>query len=319
MCHAGKSWNQMPIVRCDSAQRQPVQQQGPDISRLDPGLQQQWDHAANAHLGNTIIKPHSRRKVWWTCDQCPDGHLHSWEATANNRTAGTGCPQCSSHKVCKHNSLATKAPLVAAQWDYKANVGTPDSVLAQSHHPVAWHCDVCGDKWKASPNARVSKNKRGCPTCGDLAKTKKKVKHPTFAECQDPHSKACLAQWDHERNAPQESFPHNVSLKSKKQIFWLCHKCPAGQEHSWTATPNDRTRRSKPGCPFCVGHAACKCNSLQALYPDIAAEWDYVKNEGQPSDYTARSNRPAWWVSPQHGSWQQAINERTDPRLVRNR
>ena len=211
--HAGKAWNQNPDVRCNSAQGQPVQQQGPNISRLDPGLQQQWDSAAIAHLGNIDIKPHTKRKVWWTCDRCPDGHLHSWEARVDCRTDGSGCPQCSSHKVCKHNSLATKAPLVAAQWDYEANAGTPDSVVAQSNVDVVWRCDVCGCKWKASPHARVSKKQCGCPACGASSQRKKRIKHPTFTECQDPHSKAVLAEWDHERNAPQENFPHNITLK----------------------------------------------------------------------------------------------------------
>ena len=316
-CHAGKAWNHKPIAR--SAQVQAVQQQGPDISRLDTALQQQWDLASNAHLGSIDITPHTKRKVWWTCDQCPDGHLHSWEATVGSRTSGSGCPQCSGHKVCKHNSLATRAPKVAAQWDYEANDGTPEDVVAQSNTTVGWHCDACGDKWSASPHARVCKNKRGCRKCGDSARRKKRIKHPTFAEWQSPHSKAVMAEWDHERNPLQRNFPHNTTLRSNKQIFWLCNKCPAGQQHSWSAMPTSRTGRSKLGCTFCAGQAACKCNSLQALYPDIAAEWDYSKNQGKPSDYTARSNCPVWWVSSQHGSWEQRVDSRTDSRLVRNR
>ena len=298
-------------MRCESAHGQPVQQQGPDISRLDPALQQQWDHAANAHLGNIDIKPHSRRKVWWTCDQCPDGLLHRWEACMCDRTRGTGCPRCSGRKVCKHNSLATKAPKVAAQWDYEANIGTPDNVVAQSNHSVGWLCDACGCKWSASPGRRVCKNRSGCPKCADVARTKKQ-KHPTFAECQDPHSKAVLAEWDHERNPPQGNFPHNIRLQSNKGIFWLCHKCPAGQEHSWCAMPKHRMSRSKSGCPFCAGQAVCKCNSLRSLYPDIAEEWDHVKNQGQPGDHVAHSHHLAWWFSPQQGSWQQTIQSRTN-------
>ena len=309
-CYTGKACNQKPVVRCNSAQGQPVQQQGPDISRLDPALQQRWDHAANAHLGNIDIKPHSHRKVWWTCDQCPDGHLHSWEATVSRRTAGTGCPQCSGHKVCKHNSLATKAPKVAAQWDYEANIGTPSNVVAQSNQRVGWCCNVCDNKWRATIGLRVSIKKTGCPKCRGGAKVRRQ-KHPTFAECQDPHSKAVLAEWDHERNPLQRNFPQNTTLRSSKQIFWLCHKCPAGQEHSWLAKPNNRTGRSKTGCPFCAGRAVCQCNSLPSLYPAIAAEWDYAKNEGRPSDYTASSRHPAWWSSPQRGSWQQRVDSRT--------
>ena len=311
-CYAGKTQDQHLDVRCCSSQDQEasVQQNGPNIGRLAPALQQQWDHAANAHLGLIDVKPYSNKKVCWTCDQCPDGHLHSWEATIAHRSSGSGCPQCSGRKVCKHNSLATKAPLVAAQWDYEANAGTPDSVTAHSNHPVGWLCEVCGEQWSESPDQRVGKQKAGCPQCYKNKRGQNQISHPTFAECPDPHSKAVLADWDHERNAPKRSFPHNTRLHSCKQIFWLCNKCPRGQEHSWSAKPTDRSGKTKTGYPFCAGQAACRCNSLQALYPAIAAEWDYAKNQSQPSDHTAGSHDVAWWFSPQHGSWQQSINSR---------
>ena len=307
--HTGRVLDQQQRVRCHSKQDQSAaaQQGGPDISRLDPDLQKQWDHAANVHLGNVDIAPQSRRKVGWTCDQCPDGHLHSWSAAVQNRTNGSGCPQCSGRKVCKHNSLATKAPAVAAQWDYEANDGTPDGVVAQSNQPAHWHCDACGHEWRATICTRVSKLKRGCPQCAKTARTKKKyVKQPTIAE-----NPVLLAQWDHSRNAEQGHFPDRVRLQSAKQIFWLCNMCSVGQQHSWPAGPYNRTGRAKSGCPFCAGHAACKCNSLQALYPSIAAEWDHGKNKSQPCEHTAGSTHMAWWSSPQRGSWQQTIRTRT--------
>ena len=307
----GKACQQQRMSPC-STQQQHTQQEGLDISLLEPALQKQWDHAKHAHMGNIVIKPHSNKEVWWTCDQCPDGHPHSWSATVYNRTRGTGCPQCTGRKVCKHNSLATKAPGVAAQWDYEENDGTPDSVVAQSSQVVSWLCDACGHKWSATPDSRVSKRKSGCPDCATVARrTKKQTKHPTFAECQDPEVRALLGEWDHIRNAAKNSFPHNTRLRSAKQINWLCTKCPAGQEHSWSAQPCDRTSHNKTGCPSCAGRAACKCNSLQALYPDVAAEWDYSKNKGQPSEYPASSGYLAWWSSPQRGSWQQTISSRT--------
>ncbi|KAL3140451.1 hypothetical protein ABBQ38_004710 [Trebouxia sp. C0009 RCD-2024] len=306
---ASRACNQRFAVSCQSYQGQHahVKEAGPNISNLDPVLQQHWDHAANAQLGNIVIKPQSNKQVWWRCDQCPDGHLHTWSAVVKSRSNGNGCPQCSGRKVCKHNSLATKAPLVAAEWDYEANDGTPEDVVAQSHRLIKWHCKVCGCKWEATPNARVSKRKAGCPQCADVAKTKKRTTHPTFAECNHP----LLAEWDYKRNAAQGHYPDKVRLRSHKQIFWLCTKCPAGQEHSWSAMPLDRTDRKESGCPFCAGKAACACNSLLALYPDTAAEWDYSKDQGQPSDHTASSSYLAWWSSPQGGSWQQTITSRT--------
>ena len=316
-CHAGREQNHTPHVRCHSSQGQHAQQACPDISRLEVALQQQWDHAANAHLGNIVIKPHSGMKVWWTCDQCPDGHPHSWKACVKARTIGSGCPQCSGRKVCKHNSLATKAPLIAAEWDPEANVGTPDDVPPNSKQPVGWLCDVCGYKWSTTPNYRFNKT-NGCPKCGDAARTGKRIKHPAFADSPDPQARACLAEWDHEQNALQGNFPSNTTLRSGKQIFWLCTKCSAGQKHSWSAQPATRTGRSKSGCPCCAGKAACRCNSLQTLYPEVAAEWDHARNQSQPSDYTGSSGYLAWWFTPRRGSWQQIVNSRTNLVLQRS-
>ncbi|KAL3130463.1 hypothetical protein ABBQ38_008284 [Trebouxia sp. C0009 RCD-2024] len=285
----------------------------PDISLLDPALQKHWDCAHNAHLGNTVIKPYSNQKVWWTCNQCPDGHLHTWSAVVKNRSRGNGCPQCCGQKVCKHNSLAARAPKVAAQWDYEANGSTPESVVARSCQPVGWLCGVCGHKWSSAPCFRVNKQSTiGCPVC---AASRSKTTHPTFAQCNH----TLLAEWDHNRNANNGNYPNSVRLKSHKQIFWLCIKCPAGQVHSWSASPTNRLGHSRTGCPFCAGKAACRCNSLQALYPGIAALWDHGKNKGKPNEYAARAHYCAWWVSPQRGSWKQTIKSHTQLEDQRSR
>ena len=301
---AGKGRKQSLIAQSipNNHQRAYVQQGSPDFSGLDLTLQQQWDVAANAHLGDVVIKPQSKKEVWWLCDQCPDGYLHSWSAAVYSRSNGNGCPQCRGRKVCRHNSLATKAPGVAAQWDFEANDGQPDTVVMQSNQHAHWLCDACGHKWSARIMTRVMQ-KTGCPEC---AKVRKWTKRPTFA------GHPLLAEWDHIRNSKLEHYPDSTTLQSNKQIFWLCHNCPAGQQHSWSARPCERTGRSKSGCPFCAGKRACRCNSLQALYPDTAAEWDYCKNQGQPSDYPAGSGYIAWWISPQRGSWQQTIHRRTN-------
>ncbi|KAL3130332.1 hypothetical protein ABBQ38_008162 [Trebouxia sp. C0009 RCD-2024] len=267
-----------------STQCQPVKQEGPDISLLEPALQKQWDHAANAHLGKL-----------------------SSNHTPKRRSSGRDCPQCSGRKLCKHNSLATKAPVVAARWDYEAKSGTPDDVVANTHQAFGWWCDVCGGKWKSSPDQRVRKGRRGCPHYAALNRTKNWTRHPTFAECKHP----LLAEWDQVRNTTQGYFQDQTRLQSSRKIWWLCDKCPAGQEHSWSARASSRTGSGKTGCPCCAGLAACKCNSLQALHPDIAAEWDHDRNTGQPSNYPASSTHFAWWSSCQHSSWEQTITSRT--------
>ncbi|DBB16113.1 TPA: hypothetical protein ACH3X3_003475 [Trebouxia sp. C0006] len=58
-------------------QRQSQQlDKGPNTSLLADELQQQWHDRLNMHLGNILIRPGSNRKVWWSCDQCPEGFPH---------------------------------------------------------------------------------------------------------------------------------------------------------------------------------------------------------------------------------------------------
>ncbi len=118
--------------------RSQSQQTGPDLSKLGPRLQQQFDHVQNAHLGNIVIAKFGIVKVAWSCDQCPSGYPHKWTQTPKIRTANDGCPFCSGKRACRHNSLAMRSPAAAASWDYSANEGTPDDYTAGSNYRATW-------------------------------------------------------------------------------------------------------------------------------------------------------------------------------------
>ncbi len=294
-------------VQCQAHQQQ-LHELGPDISQLKPHLQMQWDQAANAHLSNVIIKQHSARKVQWVCDQCPDGHPHLWTARVYSRTQGTKCPYCAGTAVCAHNSLATLAPGIALDWDYANNSLTPHDYTAQSNLRVCWACCTCQHSWKAVIKNRVQDNTQ-CPECARKARQGQPMpKKPTVAEAGLHY----MLHWDHERNAQDGVFPGEVTLGSGKKVHWVCHGCPQGLAHRWCVTPDHRFGGHRQnGCPCCTGNRVCKCNSLQSLCPNTAAEWDHVKNTGKPDDYTASSAYMAWWSTSLRGSWQQTIRGRT--------
>jgi len=88
--------------------------------------------------------------------------------------------------------------------------------------------------------------------------------------------------------------------------------------HKYVSTVTSRALLGS-GCSCCGGRTACKCNSLPSLYPEVAQEWDYSKNDGKPCDYTARSNAFVWWISSDLRTWQQSILSRTDNRLKRHK
>ena len=287
------------------------EQAGPDISLLSPLLQSQWDHPRNAHLGTIVIKPQSNIKVWWACTQCPDGHTHKWLAPPNNRSSsknrqGTGCPFCANRKVCQHNSLHTKAPHLLPEWS-EANERSPHDFTVSSGQKAWWRCK-CGCEWEATINHRTSLG-TGCPDCAAV-RTASKTRHPTLTERQHD----MMHNWDWEANAEAGLDPSKLRCRSHKKAHWVCHQCPVGQPHRWQAAVGSMYRylsRGTSGCPCCEGRQACKCNSLQSLFPEVAAEWDHQHNIGTPADYAAQSNKKVWWYDSRRGRSKAVIQSRT--------
>ncbi|DBA68594.1 TPA: hypothetical protein ACH3X2_013532 [Trebouxia sp. C0005] len=285
---------------------------GPNTSLLADELQKQWHAKLNMHLGHIVIRPASKRKVWWSCDQCPDGLPHIWEATVVNRTYGTGCPFCSGKAVCQHNTLARKAPDVALFWDAKKNHPmSPNHVTVSSNMRAHWKCSACLHEWQASVLNKVHYT-TGCPKCAKANAGRKadgtRQKHPSFGRAKH----ALLQQWDHDRNRENGNYPDNTTLRSVKLIWWQCHECPKGKVHSWQARPADRTSPKKPtGCPCCVGKKLCECNTLQTVYPDIAADFDVETNGLSAAEVTSSASTKYSWLSDEPGAKKRSVHQRT--------
>ena len=284
---------------------------GPDISQLRPDLQAQWMHDRNRHLGSIVLTPNSARKAWWLCKNCPDGHPHIWESTIDGRSNGKGCPFCAGSKVCKHNSLATKAPQVALYWHCHKNLPlSPDTVTVCSGYRAHWFCSACKHEWQA----RVADKcgiKSGCPKCaranGGRSRDGVRQKHPTFASCNHP----LLSQWDYSLNEQHGNYPDNTTLGSNKLIWWTCGQCPRGHKHSWQARPVKRTGNLPRGCPVCAGRKVCECNSLQTWHPDIAADFDVIANGLTPAEVTTSTHQKFRWRSDTLGAKLRSVAERT--------
>ncbi len=247
----------------------------PDISELRPQLQQEWHPDNNALLGGIQIKPNSSLKIKWSCPNCPAGYPHVWQATVNNRTRGTKCPFCQGKALCRHSSLATKAPRQTRYLNKGENAKTPEQTFAG-----------------------IDSRRNMCT-------------HPTFEAVQHP----LLMEWDYERNTKDNIHPQNITLGSRKLVHWVCHKCPKGQLHRYQMSAAQRTRKPASGCPYCAGRQVCNCNSLAVHDPLVSSEWDFGMNDMTPADVTMRSNKVVWWKNNVRGSWQQRITDRTDPRL----
>ena len=235
--------------------------------------------------------------------QCSDGLPHAWEATVDLRSRGRSCPFCANRKVCHHNSLATKRPDIAVELIGR-NQHTAHDYTAGSGEKVFWRCKH-GHEYVASIDSRTTKN-RGCPECFAIRQSSQpQQKHPVLADSQH----AMMQYWDSELNTKEGLYLNKITCRSSKVCSWICHSCPRGQPHRWQARP--ATLYAGHGCPCCSGRKACVCNSLQSLFSDVAAEWDYNRNTGTPADYPAHSSSKVWWYNDNRGSFQNRIADRT--------
>ena len=293
---------------CNQTQKQ--SSAPPDISLLRPELQRQWHHARNQHLGDRQIAASRRLSVWWSCDQCPCGLPHEWLATVDDRqNMDYQCPFCTNNRLCQHNTLLTMAPAVSVYWDSAKNALTPDQVMAHSSTRRHWLCPVCGHSWQARVCQKL-RSRSGCPKCSH----KRKVvdKKPALTQSQHP----AMMEFDFERNRKAGFDPDNITAGSDKKVHWICTNCPKGQPHLYMASPGSRIGRNT-GCPYCSAKKACICNSLQSLYPALAAEYDSAKNGAGPEQVLPSSHKKAFWKDANGHTWEQSPRQRTQPELRR--
>ena len=293
---------------CNKTPNQPSA--GPDISLLRPELQQQWHYVRNQLLGDRKISASSRLSVWWSCDQCPCGLPHEWLATTEHRqNMAFRCPFCTNNRLCQHNTLLTVAPAVSVYWDSAKNALTPDQVTAYSHARRHWLCPSCGYSWQAPPSSKV-RDRSGCPKCS--SKNKFVSKKPTLTQSQHP----AMMEFDFERNREALLDPDNITAGSSKMVHWICTNCPKGRPHLYMASPSRRIGLSR-GCPYCAHKRACICNSLQSLFPALAAEYDSAKNGADPQQVLPGSQKKAFWKDASGHTWEQSPFGCLDPKMKR--
>ena len=180
----------------------------------------------------------------------------------------------------KKDNFAQVHPELAAMWDGEKNGRLkPENITCGSNHKAYFDCPVCGTVYLRKISEITGG--MGCPVCAgkqikkgynDLATT-----HPRLA-----------AEW-HERNDLKAD---EVTRGSDRKAWWRCGKCG----YEWKAAVSSRALEGV-GCPVCAGRQVIPGrNDLETLYPEIAAEWDELKNgTDRPSGFRPGSNRVFWW------------------------
>ncbi len=194
---------------------------------------------------------------------------------------------------CKKNNL----DCILESWDCSNNGGLlPSEISYGSKRSVNWICPN-GHSYSQQINAKVSQ-KQNCPYCSG----KKVLPGYNDLATRFPH---LAKEWSVNNRIP----PSQVNPGTKACFEWVCTECG----YSWSASVSNRTRL-KSGCPACAGEVAIKGkNDLSTVFPQIASEWDWTRNEKGPDEYKAKSHKEVYWLCPVCGnSYRMRIQSRTD-------
>ena len=266
-----------------------------DLATLYPHLVKEWDYEKNKGLNPMSFKPGSTEKVWWKCSVCG----YEWQQGIYSRVKGSKCPKCLGRVVFKgENDFATLHPELVKEWDFVKNKDlNPSEFKSGSNKKVWWKCSKCGYEWEAVIAHRVQGS--GCPKChGSILISEENslaVLNPELA-----------SEWNFEKN--KTLTPHDVRPGSDKKVWWKCNKCG----YEWEAFIYSRS--SGIGCPKCAGQVLIQGeNDLATLYPDLAKEWDYLKNSNlKPSEVRPGSHKKVWWKCSVCGhEWEAQIKKRS--------
>lgn len=243
-----------------------------------PKVAQEWHTTKNNGRSPAEYAPHSSRIVWWQCKNNPE---HEWSAAISSRTCkkGTSCPYCNGHSVDRHNSLAKKYPLIAAELHPTKNGRIkPDMVRPQSNKKLWFVCEHKHD-YRAAVYSRTHGGS-GCSVCAG-----KTVTNAISLASLCPE---LTLEWDSDNLLT----PDQVTRASGKMISWICK---LNFNHKWKASVYSRTIGGN-GCPFCANQAVTNDNCLSFTHPELAGELHPELNgDLTPDRITAGYSKPTWW------------------------
>ena len=226
----------------------------------------------------------STSKLLWRCNK-----RHEWEATANSRSNGNGCPYCSNQKMLLgFNDLTTINPELAKEISPRSKIKT-EEVTAGSNRKLLWRCGK-GHEWKATTSNRSQG--KGCPYCSnkkiligfnDLATT-----NPDLAKEVSPNSKIKATE---------------VTAGSKKKLLWRC-----GKNHEWESRVLIRSHGSN--CPYCSNKKIIPgFNDLATTNPKIAEEVS-PNSKIKATEVTSGSNKKLLWRCGKGHDWEATVSSR---------
>lgn len=99
-----------------------------------------------------------------------------------------------------------------------------------------------------------------------------------------------MAEWDKGKNDSLHIYPETTALHCNRKVWWKCNN-----GHSWEMSPDKRLKAK--GCPYCSNkRVLIGYNDLSTLFPHLAKEWNFSKNEVDINSIVIGSAKRINWI-----------------------
>lgn len=294
-CKNGHEWDEIIANRtrrnsgCPICSNHRIVKGYNDISTIAPRLAQEWNYEKNSNLDIFGIGAYSNKKVWW---KCKNGH--EWYVAPNNRMRGTGCPQCLSKKQIsipeKTIVYYLKQIFVVEEqkkFDWlgrmEIDIFLPELNIGIEYDGQAWHKDLDKD---------LEKEKQLANHCIELIRVREPECPQYLGNCQ------CFVT-----DNPRKDF------FVKKALDELL--CYINSKNNLKKTLKYDLENDFYKIQELVATER-EDNNLELLFPNIAKQWNFEKNNNlKPTMFAPASNTYVWWICEKGHEWNASIADRT--------
>jgi Probable Zinc-ribbon domain len=262
------------------------------IEKIYPSLASEWNLEKNGNLKPSSVSVSSGKKVWWKCKRG-----HEWQAVVAKRSAGGGCPYCTSA-----SSVLELRVLAELRWilgeaihrhkvsRHECDIYLPGLQLGIEVDSLYWHNgriqqELAKNAFFQSARIRLLRVREvGLPAISkdDIWYTRNTSALTIVGNLLERLAR--MVPLPNETNARILEYSKMARLMNDSEFTRLCDCLPGPTESK----------------------------SLAILSPEIAAEWNHEKN-GQitPLDVFNSSNKLFWWKCKRGHEWRCAPSKRT--------
>ena len=242
-----------------------------------PDVASQWNWRRNKTLKPSEVYFGSSKKVWWVC---PKGH--EWEAKIISRTfsgkncSPTGCPKCFPHTSKEEIRLLSELKMVFDDVSWRKVYGRYEIDILIDNLNIAFEYD--GKRWHPDPKKDEMKNKFF------LSKGIRVFRLRQGLEKITPYDVIVNG------SLSKESV-NQLLLSVTEFVPKRCHE----KIMNYISAVNFVNDRDFRALVAEINFPKAE-TSLQEKYPEIASQWDYLKNHPlKPEDFSFSSKTKVWW------------------------